>query len=264
MWRVKNWKKYIVVVVVIYIQCEVFRNGAEAYYRIMNQVCKISLGDYIVDFYKGTIPYTRTSQTMPFNIPGLWSLYFMYFFAIVGQSVNKMFQSNGYQSAMRHLTRKRWFMHQNYIIWKETFLYLAVTYVTFFLYSLFHGSDMAGADIELQENLNGIDLSVFGGLELVINTVVVPFVVMLGMAYVQYAASLSVNVITGILVSVVILVGSVFHASPLLIGNYLMLMRDEKMLAGGNHAVIGILICIAVIVLSFLAGNKMMGKKDIF
>ena len=78
-WK-QNWKKYIPVVILILIQCQTFRNilqGYESYFGIQFEV---SAGDYIADFCKGTIPYTMGGSQEPFNIPAIWSLFYIYFF----------------------------------------------------------------------------------------------------------------------------------------------------------------------------------------
>ena len=82
-WK-RNWKKYIPVVFLLLIQCQMFRNilqGYEGYFGIRFEV---SAGDYIADFCKGTIPYTMGGSQEPFNIPAIWSRYFNYFFGVSG------------------------------------------------------------------------------------------------------------------------------------------------------------------------------------
>ncbi|MFR7668864.1 MAG: hypothetical protein ACLU00_10365 [Mediterraneibacter faecis] len=90
------------------------------------------------------------------------------------------------------------------------------------------------------------------------------FVALLALTYIQYIVSLVINAVTGILVSIVILISSVYQIHPFLIGNYFMCIRqmmfamdDVGFLTQGAVSV-GIIFFIAVI------GYQILKRKDLF
>lgn len=260
----RNWKKYMPVILLVLIQCTFFKNNVEDYQEVIDKAYELSVGDYIVNFYRGTLPYTMLGKDIPFNIPGIWSFYFIYFFAVNCKIISRMFQKSEYQSVIRYRTRSCWFHHQSGKLGLEVTRYLSITYLTFFLYGLFTGASMTGVNRELQMEFNGLDLTEFCNYELIILTVVMPWIVMIALSYFQYIISIKTNTIVGMLASIVILVSSVFHMNSLLIGNYLMVRRYEKLLPGGVNVITGILVCIVSVIVSFLLGEKAIEKKDLF
>lgn len=252
----KKWKKYIITVLLVVVQCRFFQKN------IVQDT--VSVVDYLVYFYRGTLPYTMTGREIPFNIPGIWSFYFMYFFALNSRTVSGMFQISEYQLAVRYRTRKRWFLHQNAILCEETAKYVGVSYAAFFLYGIFAGASGFGVNPAVQMRLGGPDVSGFHPAELAVYTVVLPAAVLLMTAYLQYAVSVGTNAVIGMIVNVALLVSSVFQMHPLLAGNYLMLMRSEKLLPGGTNPFAGMALCAGVMILSVLIGKRVSEKKDLF
>lgn len=260
---VKNWKKYLVIIILVCIQCRVFQNNIVSYEMITGNMYHPSICDYIVDFMKGTLPFNLTAEYV-FNIPPIWSLYLIYFFVVIGRSVSQCQDSFERQLLLRCSFRKRWWMYQNLVIWMETAGYLAVTWFTFFVYGVCSGAELTGINLKLQMELNGLDLSDFGALKLTAAFVVMPLLIMLAAAYLQYVVSIAANAVIGIIIPVVLLISSVFYMNPLLLFNYLMLERDERLLAGGTHMWTGILVSLLVMAASYLAGRKMIEKKDLY
>lgn len=260
----KNWKKYIPVVLLVVIQCQLFRNNVTEYGRVMNQTYEISIGDYIVDFYKGVLPFVMGGDSEPFNIPAIWSLYFIYFFAIIGYSVSQMSQRFEIQMTMRCVKRKRWWMYQNYALWLETIGYLLITYLSFYGFSICTGTKLDTFHEKTQLEYNGLDMVGFRQEHVLINLIVISILVMVTFAYIQYAISLKTNTMIGILASVAILVVSVFKCHPALLSNYLMLFRQKAVMLGGVQMETGIALCMTLIVLASLAANNMLKTKDLF
>ena len=98
----------------------------------------------------------------------------------------------------------------------------------------------------------------------IFSMVLVFFVALLALTYIQYIVSLAINAVTGILVSIVILISSVYQIHPFLIGNYFMCMRqmmfamdDVGFLTQGAVSV-GIIFFMAVI------GYQILKRKDLF
>lgn len=261
---IQNWKKYIIVVLLIVVQCRFFQSNVEVFSRIANKTYEISISDYIADFYRGTAPFAIHGSNETFNIPPIWSLYFIYFFAVISRFISRSFHKYESQLMLRCVTRKKWWRYQSLGIATEIMGYLMVTFLTFFLYAFFTGATVWGLDVGQQVWYSGIDLSQFSGLEFAANTVLISFFVMMALAYLQYVISIKGNVVIGMIVPVIILISSVFYKNPLLLCNYLMLIRGKKLMPGGMNIWIGVLICVLIVGFMYLLGRKLIEKKDLY
>lgn len=259
----RSWKKYMVVVLLVVLQCILIQNRADSMAAITHKPYELSVSTYIAAFYSGSLPFNKMAQ-QPFNIPPVWSAYFLYFFGIIARTAAHMYQEQDRQLLLRCVTRKRWWNYQNLLLWMEAAGYVAVTYVAFFLFALCTGTKIGGIKGHLLLDLTGLDLRGTGVGWFLLHTVVVPFLVMLAMAYVQYVISLAGNVIIGLIIPVVLLVASAFTLHPLLLGNYMMLMRDRASLPGGVSAWAGILAGIVIMAAMYGAGRLLIKKKDLF
>lgn len=260
----RNWKKYIPVILLIIVQCQMFYNRAVMYENTTKISYNLAIGDMVADFYTGVIPFTMRGDEEPFNIPAIWALYFIYFFAIIGKSVSQMSQTYEVQMALRCVSRKKWWKYQNLVLWMETGGYLFVTCLTFGVYGVCTRTPQGMFHPLVQMKLNGVDLSDYQPGEFFAATFVLSLLVMLSFAYIQYAVSVKGNAMIGILVSVILLVLSVFYCHPLLSGNYLMLVRQKKMMEGGVNPMTGIIVSIGIIIVASMIAKQIMDKKDLF
>lgn len=259
-----KWKKYIVVILLVVVQCHFFRMNMNSCMERLATTYQLTVGDYIADFYKGTFPYAGFQSQEPFNIPPIWSLFLFYFFAVFSHLYSQMFRQSEYQYVLRKRTRKQWWNCQNLMILAETIRYLATAYLTFIVYGLCTGAKFTGINAKMQLEWNGLDLSGMSNMEFVRDTLVISVFVMLALGYIQYVVSIIGNAMIGMVVSVVILVSSVFCMNPLLPGNYLMLIRGNARMDGGVHTSIGIVLSILLILAAYFAGKRIIQKKDLF
>lgn len=259
-----KWKKYIVVILLVVVQCHFFRMNMNLRMEQTGTVYQITIGDYIADFYKGTFPYAGFQSQEPFNIPPIWSLFLFYFFAVFSHLYSQMFRQSEYQYVLRKQTRRRWWNSQNLEILSETFRYLAAAYLTFAAYGMCTGAKLTGINEKMQLEWNGLNLTGMSGMELLRDTLVISVFVMLALGYIQYVVSIIANAIVGIIVPVVVLVSSVFCMNPFLLGNYLMLMRGNVRMDGGVHTGVGILLSVILIFITYFVGEKIIQKKDLF
>lgn len=115
---------------------------------------------------------------------------------------------------------------------------------------------------DVQMECVSIDLTGYQPGDFLMFAIVVPFVVMTAAAYIQYTVSLQGNTLIGVLISVVILVSSVFHKNPFLIFNALMLMRQGGVMENGMNPFSETGICAVIMVIMSLTMKKMIEKKD--
>lgn len=257
-----SWKKYIPVVILILIQCRTFRNILQGYESYTGIRFEVSVGDYIADFCKGAVPYTLSGSQEPFNIPAIWSLYHIYFFAVIGNSMSRIARKYELQLILRCVSRAKWWGYQNLMLLLEAAVYLLVTCLIFVLYGICTGTKMGMFHQDVQLECVGIDLAEYQAGDFLMAAVAIPFFVMTAAAYIQYTVSMKGNALIGILFSVVILVSSVFYKNPLLIFNALMLMRQDRIMEGGINPFLEIGICAVIIAAMSLFMKKIIEKKD--
>ena len=123
-------------------------------------------------------------------------------------------------------------------------------------------SAVEGINLELLKDYLGLEINKNNFR--IFSMVLVFFVALLALTYIQYIVSLAINAVTGILVSIVILISSVYQIHPFLIGNYFMCIRqmmfamdDVGFLTQGAVSV-GIIFFMAVI------GYQILKRKDLF
>lgn len=271
MWRIQGkiyirqcWKKYIFLAVILLVQCVSFRSGALSYGNIMQQKIELHIGDYIAEFFKGTIPYAASGKEEPFNIPGIWSLYYIYFFILIGKTFSRQSDKFEQQMLLRNVTRAAWWRGKNFEILLETAGYQVASVIAFFLYGVCTGAKIGGSNAELLRGYGGLLLDEASGDEIILHTFLPSFFVMLALAYIQVVVSLKGSAITGIIISITILAASVFARHPLLLGNYMMLIRQKPTDSSGVETTAGILVCLVIILLMAWIGNRIIKKKDLF
>lgn len=256
--------KYVPVLFLVVTSCVFFKNRVEDVCLIKDIEEKIFIEDYIVNFYKGEIPYALSNKEIPFAIPAIWSFYLMYFFAVISWKIKNLFSSVEHQRLIRYGSKKRWCRRSLRGLFREVLLYVLITYMGFVICAILTGVNFGGPNLELQRLLSDINLTYITRWELLCLVVILPFIVLLAVAYLQYMLSICISNVMAILVLTTLLVASVFYLHPMLFGNYLMLMRNEVFMVGGTRLVIGIAFVGIVMIGSYIISRSVIDKKDFY
>lgn len=99
--------------------------------------------------------------------------------------------------------------------------------------------------------------------QLTLQLTVLPWLTAVALSQLQLCLSLWMQPVLGWVVSIVVLLSSAYYATPFLLGNYAMAMRDQQVLAGGVDGRTGIAYCLGVVLLSVLAGLISFKHTDI-
>ena len=253
-------KKYFIVILLIIIECRFFQRSAEQWMQFHDTEYCLTIGDYVINFFKGSFPYTMTGRVEAFNISPILSMYLIYYFVLIGRSVADIFSPFQIQCTLRKGSRRRWW-YQNVTIWRETVCYLLITGFTFLIYAGCTGAVFAKGGTDFYLSYLGLDISQIS----ILKDVALPCLFILtAVAYLQYVVSLKSNVFIGIILSTTIWVCSVFHWNFLLPGNYLMLVRHELIQADGAGVMTGVLWSVIILILMFILGKHITKYKDIF
>ena len=255
--------KYLVPVCIVLISCRFFQMNVRSLEQMRGGEIGLSVADYVVDFFKGELPYAQSAQ-QPFNIPALWSLYFIFFFAFTGKRISGSFSKYEQQILLRSKTRGHWWMSCMGGVFLESAVFLAVSLLGFLIFGFFSGAEINGINTELQWEYNGLMLEGINTAGLVVELAGLSLVVMNAIASVQCVLSVKVNAVAGFIVPVAVLVSSVFLRSPFLIFNHLMLLRYERFAGSGVNAGQCLAVCIPLTAVVLYIGGRIIEKKDFF
>ncbi len=255
--------KYLVPVCIVLISCRFFQMNVWSLEQMRGGEIGLSVADYVVDFFKGELPYAQSAQ-QPFNIPALWSLYFIFFFAFTGKRISGSFSKYEQQILLRSKTRGQWWISCMGRIFLEAAVFIAFSFLGFLIFGAASGAEINGINTELQMESGGLMLEGVNASGLVLGLAVLSFVVMSTAAAVQCVLSVKVNAVVGFIVPVAVLISSAFLRSPLLIFNYLMLVRYECFAGSGVNAAQCLAVCIPLTAVMLYIGGRIIKKKDFF
>ena len=259
---VSAWK-YLIPVCIVLTACRYFQINIQALEQMRGGEISLSAADYLIEFYKGTMPYVRSAQ-IPFHIPALWSLYFISFFAFTAKRISSSFSVYQHQILLRKKTRGQWWIGCMGRIFLESAAYIAVSLLAFFLYSIVSGAGIQGINIQFQQEYNGLMMEGVHTAGLVLGVAVMSLAVLNAMAGVQCVLSVKINAAAGFMVPVAVLAGSVFFRSPFLIFNYLMLLRYDRFMGSGVNALQCLAVCVVLTGVMLYIGGRIIKKKDFF
>lgn len=260
---IRQWGRYLPVLLLVFVHCTLYKQSVTSAVKWTQETYTITLGDYVADFFMGVLPFSETQQDV-FNIPPIWSFYLLYFFALIAWRSSQSFQKSEYQYLIRSKTRERWWRYQSAMLVMEAVWYVAVTIVAFLLFGICARVDISGFDGKFQMFRNGVPMERANDLSLFRETILMTGVILLSIGFLQYTISVKTNAVIGLLLSITLIVSSVFWMHPFLPGNYLMLIRAQERMAGGVNGMMGLGISCAVILVCFFFGRKMTQNKDLF
>lgn len=258
------WKRYIPVLVLVFIQCALFQQQVNSWGTVSGNDCAVSLCDCVADFFRGVAPYQPGSEEV-FSIPPVWSLYLLYFFALTAFMTERVDKRFTMQIILRKQSRRWWCGFQSYAVCVETFLYVTATAAGFLLYMLVMRLRFFASSAYVQNDFIGIRSENYdNAYEMPVTVILSLIFVLLLSAFFQTVIAHMLNLITGVVVSIVLLVLSVFWMNPVLPGNYLMLIRYKEHTENGVSLETGIVISLLVIGISIFADQMINKNKDLF
>ena len=147
-------------------------------------------------------------------------------------------------------------------IWLECIGYLLVTAATFLIYAFCTKSAIEGMNLKVLQDCLGLEINE-KNLR-IFSMVIVFFLALLALAYIQYIISLAINAVIGILVSIVVLVSSVYQTHPFLIGNYFMGIRQIMFVMDDVGFLMQGAVSIGIIFFMAIIGYQILKRKDLF
>ena len=99
--------------------------------------------------------------------------------------------------------------------------------------------------------------------QLTLQLTLLPWLVAVTLSQLQLCLSLWMQPVLGWVISIVVLLSSAYYASPFLLGNYAMALRDQQVLSGGVDCRVGAAYCLVLLLLSVLTGLVSFRHTDI-
>lgn len=215
---------------------------------------------YFTNILQGMPPYIKTDDSV-FTIPVSWFLFYAFLFFVVGFYPSSDLYGAGKKALILSGSRFKWLWSK--YIWTviNVIMYYAAMILVLAAVTCAIGKWSTKSDDMLMEM--GIDMQQFATGNEVLVWLILPMLCACTIAVVQLTISIFAGAIAGYIVSIVYLVVSVYWVSPFLMGNYLMIIRNNRICALGMDAAAGIISCIIVMVVCVVHGSVYFNRKNI-
>lgn len=196
-------------------------------------------------FFQGTPPFSMNGIDSVFYVPTLWFSYYVLYFLICGK--HSFYNKKQEQQIMLRLKkRETWWRKQELNLVIQTATYTLTTVASFIFIGVGMGMKLGSINDEL--------------LQIFLNS----FLILVVFGFLQEVASLKYHPIVGVLLSISILVLSVFQLSPLLLGNYMMMIRLRLLKEMGVPFYFGAVASLLLVFVLGYVGKRIVKMKDWF
>lgn len=231
---------------------------------------------YMTWLFSG-MPEYFVVETGRFELPVPWLMLQGCLLFLVGfYPANDLMRSGG-QAFVRSGRRRNWLLGK--AVWVAatvTAYYVCLTVVLMLGVLLAEGGTLSAkgqalieewfiGSPEALEFLFGVPIAEMGGAEIFLSWWLEPFLVSVALCLAEMALSLLVEPAVALFVMLGYLTASVFWTTPVLLGNYAMLLRQDFW--SGNRAVSFsncVMGCVMCSVLALFAGSRYVRNKDVF
>ncbi len=257
-----SWKNYIPVVLIFLFACSLFHSMVSN--NILNGSIEIkpSFTDYIIETYKGMAIYDTNRRDIPFQIPVIWLLINIYIIYLVSIYPLKDLYSYGQQILLRSKNRKLWWLSK--CIWNVTtvILFYSIGYIVIFLFCIFTGTLTLKNNLEINLLVSNVNTDGISTDHILIIAVFLPIISSIGLSLFQMLMAFIIKPLYSCILIITILISSAYFCVPWLIGNYLMILRNQEIthtegIASNTGICLGILISISSCIFGYLRFRSM-------
>lgn len=258
----QNTPKYILIAFFISLFCMMFFNGVTTFQLTEQIVSKGSMMDCTIYIFKGMNVYIPSVES-PFQIPIIWLLIqVMIAFFIVNYPTQDL-HSYGLQILAR--TKNRFLWWSSKCIW-NIFTVVSI-YLTCFtcilLLTLFFGKLSLTPNAEISLLINEFELYNLKLSQLFVAVFVLPILTSIAISLLQMTISFILTPVYSYMIIVCIMVASAYFCSPIFIGNFSMILRNQLIYSEGSNNLTAIVMNIVVIIISITVGHLYFSRYDI-
>lgn len=255
-----RWMYAVPILLFTLIMALSFRNQIDFLNSSLDDPLPFTFADACIYLFEGMDIYTPTSETR-FEIPVFFLVNNIYLLFMTAYYPIKDLSGAGKLFLLKSRRRSTaWASKCVWLLLSTALIYLLEYGIIFLLTA---GPNALTPTPELQQLLHRYDPVIWQGGTWAIFIFLLPFLTTLTLGMVQLVISLLWVPLAGFVVGVVILVASAYYFSPLLIGNYAMLLRSSLLIENGIRYPAAIAVEIAIIAVLALAGGLYFKRYDI-
>ena len=257
------WRLYLCGTVLFSLLCLDFWNRSRIFLELYPGTSR-SLGDLALYIFGGMKKFIPTPGAV-FPFPTVWLLVMaLACFSSLWYPLEDLY-GFGKTLLTACQSRKRWYLAKAMWCGVTVSLYFALGWVVLLLGCLAMGGKFTWTISPYMMELMEITdvASTVEEWRLTLQLTLLPWLVAVTLSQLQLCLSLWMQPVLGWVVSIVALLSSAYYASPLLLGNYAMALRDQQVLADGVIWQVGALYCMGLLLLCVLAGLISFQHTDI-
>ena len=257
------WRLYLCGTVLFALLCLDFWNRSRIFLELYPGTSR-SLGDLALYIFGGMKKFIPTPGAV-FPFPTVWLLVMaLACFSSLWYPLEDLY-GFGKTLLTACQSRKRWYLAKAMWCGVTVSLYFALGWVVLLLGCLAMGGKFTWTISPYMMELMEIT-DVASTVEewwLTLQLTLLPWLVAVTLSQLQLCLSLWMQPVLGWVVSIVVLLSSAYYASPFLLGNYAMALRDQQVLSDGVIWQVGVLYCMGLLLPCVLAGLISFQHTDI-
>ena len=257
------WRLYLCGTVLFSLLCLDFWNRSRIFLELYPGTSR-SLGDLALYIFGGMKKFIPTPGAV-FPFPTVWLLVMaLACFSSLWYPLEDLY-GFGKTLLTACQSRKRWYLAKAMWCGVTVSLYFALGWVVLLLGCLAMGGKFTWTISPYMMELMEITdvASTVEEWRLTLQLTLLPWLVAVTLSQLQLCLSLWMQPVLGWVVSIVVLLSSAYYASPFLLGNYAMALRDQQVLSDGVIWQVGALYCMGLLLLCVLAGLISFQHTDI-
>lgn len=255
MGTIKGWKKYAVVLIIFILLCANFQRGLIISREYDNFKEKPTFGNYIIDLYKGVDISNRVDNKEKIEIPPGWVLLNIFLSIVVGYYPLNDLKEYGTQILIRSKKRWQWWLSKCLWIMGNVLIFYAIGYIVIAMFSLINGELSLIPNHKVSLAVLKLDTSSLAAKEVFSACLILPIVTSVALSLMQLTIAMFSNSIYSNIFIISLLIVSMYYCSPILMGNYLMLLRNSLMVGiKGIETSTGIILSMAISFISITLG----------
>ncbi len=257
------WRLYLCGVALFALLCLDFWNRSRIFLELYPGTSR-SLGDLALYIFGGMRKFIPNPSAV-FPFPTVWLLVMaLACFSSLWYPLEDLY-GFGKTLLTACQSRRRWYLAKAMWCGVTVSLYFALGWVVLLLGCLAMGGKFTWTISPYMMELMEITdvASTVEEWRLTLQLTLLPWLVAVTLSQLQLCLSLWMQPVLGWVVSIVVLLSSAYYASPLLLGNYAMALRDQQVLVDGVIWQGGAAYCLGLLLLCVLAGLISFQHTDI-
>ncbi len=222
-----------------------------------------SVSDCWINLIKGIGIYIPSNE-IPFQLPFFWLLQqSLLSFLIVSYPTQDLY-TYGVQIFTRTKSKSLWWISKCLWIISTVISFYVIAFITSAVPSFCcYGEIFFEPNTLINYELNYISVDSFDSLELYMAMFFLPVITSIALSMVQMTLSFILSPVISYLLTVCYIIASAYYCSPILTGNFLMLLRNKAVEPSGYSNTLSLVIDATVFITAFFVGLVYFLQSDI-